>query len=114
MQKAILSSTPPAQTRPTWPGMASGSIPIRIKLGNTKLEKLGDWQIAYAYRKLEVDAWPDFLPYSDFYNGYTGAKGHQAQFSFGLAKNTSLAVNFLVRIHFPRPKDNPYPRARRI
>jgi hypothetical protein len=66
-----------------------------LKLGHHKMDKLGDWQVAYAYRRLEVDAWPDFLPYSDFYNGYTGAKGHQAQLSFGLAKNTSLVLNFL-------------------
>lgn len=66
-----------------------------IKFGNTKIAKLGDWQLTYAYRRLEVDAWPDFLPYSDFYNGYTGAKGHQGLFVFGLTKNTNLAFNYL-------------------
>ncbi|HAR96246.1 MAG TPA: hypothetical protein DCR97_09845 [Deltaproteobacteria bacterium] len=78
-----------------------------VKLGSDKIGKLGDWQIAYAYRELEVDAWPDFLPYSDFYNGYTGAKGHQAQFSFGLAKNTSLAVNFLRADPLSKTKGQP-------
>jgi hypothetical protein len=67
-----------------------------VKFGDSKIGKLGDWQFAYAYRRLEVDAWPDFLPYSDFYSGYTGAKGHQAQLAFGIAKNTSLAVNYLL------------------
>lgn len=66
-----------------------------IKLGDTKIGKLGDWQFAYTYRRLEVDAWPDFLPYSDFYSGYTGAKGHQAQLVLGLSKNTNIALNHL-------------------
>lgn len=78
-----------------------------VKFGHTRIAKLGDWQLAYAYRKLEVDAWPQFLPYSDFYNGSTGAKGHQGQLTLGLAKNTSLGLNFIKAEPLAKSKGQP-------
>lgn len=78
-----------------------------VKFGHSKIGELGDWQLAYAYRKLDVDAWPAFLPYSDFYSGYTGSEGHQLQLGLGLAKNTSLAVNFLRTDPVSKTKGQP-------
>ncbi|MGD0918760.1 MAG: putative porin [Thermodesulfobacteriota bacterium] len=64
------------------------------RVGSPSLAKFGDWQLAYAYRRLERDAWPDIFPDDDFYQGQTNAKGHYLWGAFGLAKNISTAVTY--------------------
>lgn len=63
-------------------------------LGHEKLAKLWDWQFGYSYRRLEKDAWLDTFPDSDFFGGATGAKGSEALFNLGLAKNISLGLDY--------------------
>ncbi len=65
-----------------------------LKFGHKKVSDFGDWQVTYNYRSLERDAWPDFLPDSDFYGGATNAKGHEAEFEFGIAKNVTLGLDY--------------------
>jgi len=65
-----------------------------IKFGHEKVKKFGQWQIKYNYRRLEKDAWPDFLPDSDFYNGETDVQGNEIEFIFGLAKNITLGLDY--------------------
>jgi hypothetical protein len=65
-----------------------------IKFGHKKVKKFGQWQVKYNYRRLEKDAWPDFLPDSDFYNGETDVQGNEIEFIFGLAKNVTLGVDY--------------------
>ncbi len=65
-----------------------------FKFGHKKVKGFGDWQVKYNYRRLERDAWPDFLPDSDFYGGATNAKGHEAQIEFGIAKNVYLEFDY--------------------
>jgi polyhydroxyalkanoate synthesis regulator phasin len=64
------------------------------KLGHSKIKKFGQWQLKYNYRRLENDAWPDWLPDSDAYGGRTNIKGHEYEFKFGLHKNVELAVDY--------------------
>lgn len=64
-----------------------------FKFGRS-IKKFGDWEFKYNYRKLEKDAWLDFLPDSDFYGGDTNAEGHEVEFKFGLAKHVSLAMDY--------------------
>ena len=47
---------------------------VGVKFGHKKVKGLGQWQVKYNYRRLEKDAWPDFLPDSDFYGGATDEK----------------------------------------
>jgi hypothetical protein len=56
--------------------------------------KFGQWQVKYNYRRLEQDAWPDFLPDSDFYDGQTDVKGNEIEFKFGLAKNVTIGLDY--------------------
>jgi polyhydroxyalkanoate synthesis regulator phasin len=65
-----------------------------IRVGYPSLAKLGDWQLAYAYRKLERDAWLDIFPDDDFYQGQTNARGHYLTGSFGITKNISTGVTY--------------------
>ena len=66
-----------------------------VRLGSPSLTKFGDWQLAYAYRRLEKDAWPDIFPDDDFYQGQTNAKRHYVSGFFGLTKNISTATQLL-------------------
>ena len=65
-----------------------------VKFGHKKVKKFGQWQLKYNYRRLEKDAWPDFLPDSDFYNGETDVQGNEIEFIFGLAKNVTLGLDY--------------------
>jgi hypothetical protein len=65
-----------------------------IKFGHKKVKKFGQWQVKYNYRSLEQDAWPDFLPDSDFYGGETDVQGSEIEFTFGLAKNVTIGLDY--------------------
>ena len=65
-----------------------------LKFGHKKVEKFGQWQLKYNYRRLEQDAWPDFLPDSDFYDGQTDVQGNEIEFTFGLAKNVTIGIDY--------------------
>jgi hypothetical protein len=67
---------------------------IGLRAGNPDMKKFGDWLFEYTYRRLEKDAWPDFLPDSDFYGGATNVKGHEAIFNFALWKNIWLGFDY--------------------
>ena len=65
-----------------------------FKFGDKKVQKNGQWQAKYIYRRLERDAWVDFLPDSDAYDGDTNVKGHEVIFEYGLAKNVTLGLDY--------------------
>ena len=64
-----------------------------FKLGNSKVEKWGDWQVKYIYAMLGRDAVLDVLPDSDRYGGKTGMRSHEVSVSYGLGKHTSLGFD---------------------
>jgi hypothetical protein len=64
------------------------------KFGAKSVTKFGDWQLRYAYKKLEKDAILDVLPNDDFYGGKTNARGNECFFEFGLAKGTSTLLSY--------------------
>jgi hypothetical protein len=65
-----------------------------LKFGSKKVVGWCDWTAKYQYRYLEKDAWLDTFPDSDAYGGKTGTKGHEALFTFGLAKNTNIELDY--------------------
>jgi hypothetical protein len=69
---------------------------VGFKFGHKKVKELWQWQAKYNYRLLEKDAWPDFLPDSDFYGGSTNAKGSEFEFTLGLHKNLTLGVDYYI------------------
>jgi hypothetical protein len=70
-----------------------------IRVGYPFVKKFGDWQLIYAYRRLEKDSVLDILPDSTFYGGATNAKGHKAAIYFGLAKNLSCDLNYFHSVN---------------
>lgn len=77
-----------------------------FKLGHKKLDEFAKWQFGYNYRRLERDAWPDFLPHSSFYNGSTNAKGHELVLKFGIQKNINLTVDYFKAEQIRLDADN--------
>ncbi len=67
---------------------------VGLKVGHPKVKKLWQWQFKWNYRNLERDAWPDFLPDSDFYGGETDVKGNEVEFILGLAKNVTIGLDY--------------------
>ncbi len=70
-----------------------------IRVGYPSIKKFGDWQVSYAYRRLEKDAWLDTFPDSTFYSGATNSKGHKAAIYFGLAKNLFCDLNYFHSVN---------------
>jgi hypothetical protein len=65
-----------------------------VTVGYPDVKKFGDWSVEYTFRRIEKDAWIDVLPDSSFYGGNTNVMGHRVKVLFGLAKNTSLGLNY--------------------
>lgn len=82
---------------------------VGLMVGHKKIGKLLDWQFKYNYRELQRDAWPDFLPDSDFYGGATDSKGHEFELTVGLAKNVTFGLDYYrakpIRKHPEREQD---------
>ncbi len=53
-----------------------------------------EWALEYTFRRLEKDAWLDFMPDSNFYSGNTNVMGHRVKLLVGLMKNTALGVTY--------------------
>jgi hypothetical protein len=78
-----------------WPGHDENKgWLVGVKFGHKKVKRFGQWQVKYNYRWLEADAWPDFLPDSDFRGGATGFKGHEWEFKFGLCKAVTIGLDY--------------------
>ena len=77
---------------------------IGLKFGDKKVKQFGQWGFKYNYRSLEMDAWPDFLPDSDFYGGETNSKGHEFEFTFGLAKHVTFGIDYYRTENINGPK----------
>lgn len=72
---------------------ASKGFSCGFKVGNSKVEKWGDWQAKYIYAMLGRDAVLDVLPDSDRYGGKTGIRSHEIEIQYGLGKNTFLGFD---------------------
>jgi hypothetical protein len=76
-----------------------------LSVGYPDVKKFGDWAVEYTFRRMEKDAWLDFLPDSSFYSGNTNVMGHRIKVLFGLTKNVALGLNcyntWLVRKYNP-------------
>ena len=65
-----------------------------ICFGHKKVSGFGTWQLKYMLRHLEANAWLNKLGDSDAYGGSTNAEGYEVALSYGLAKNTSLGIDY--------------------
>jgi hypothetical protein len=69
---------------------------IGFKFGDAKVKGLGDWQVKYNFRSLELNGFPDFLPDSDAMGGDTGIEGSEIELALGLAKNVSCGLDYYM------------------
>jgi len=67
---------------------------LGFSLGDSKVKDFGDWQFSYNYRRLEADAWPEFLSDSDFFFGATNVKGSELEFQWALAKGVNVSLDY--------------------
>jgi hypothetical protein len=70
-----------------------------IRVGYPSLKKFGDWQLSYAYRRLDKDAWLDTFLDSTFYSGAANSKGHKGSVYFGLTKNLFCDINYFHSVN---------------
>lgn len=61
-----------------------------------KVKEKGSWALSYNYRDLEADAVVGAFTDSDFIGGGTNGKGHSFGFEYGLAKNFSTGLTYLM------------------
>ena len=73
---------------------------LGISFGDAKVAALGDWRFRYNYRRLEADAWPEFLPDSDHLFGATNVKGSEFEFALGLAGRVNVSVDYYSHAEF--------------
>lgn len=67
---------------------------IGVKFGSKEVKEQHSWQFMTRYEKLERDAWPDFLPDSDTYDGETNVKGYKASLAYGIFRNINLCATY--------------------
>jgi hypothetical protein len=65
-----------------------------VRLGYPSLNKFGDWQFSYSYRRLKRDAWLDILNENLFYQGQTNVKGDYIWCALGLMKHVYTAISY--------------------
>jgi hypothetical protein len=75
---------------------ANSGMAFGIAFGSEKISDKGQWQVKYLYRKLEKDAWLDFLPDNDTYGSGTDVRGSEIIIQYGLTKNVSLGLDYYL------------------
>ena len=73
---------------------------LGFSFGDAKVSGFGDWQFKYNYRRLEADAWPEFLTDSDAFFGATNTKGNELEFAWGVTKGVSLSLDYYTNFKF--------------
>jgi hypothetical protein len=73
---------------------------LGIAFGDAKVKGRGDWRFKYNYRRLEADAWPEFLADSDHFFGATNTKGSELEFAWGLARGVNLSLDYYSQAKF--------------
>jgi len=73
---------------------------VGASLGDAKVSGFGDWQFIYNYRRLERDAWPEFLADSEALFGATNVRGNEVEFLWGLSKNVWIVADYYSNFEF--------------
>ena len=67
---------------------------LRAAYGTAEVKSTHDWQVYFAYKRLERDAVLDAYTDGDFRLGGTDAKGYILGGSYGLGKNTAVSLRY--------------------
>jgi hypothetical protein len=76
------------------PATGKSGYDYGFKFGAEKVADWGQWQARVDYGKLGRDAWLDIFPDSDRYSGKTNMQSWEANFEYGLNKNSTLNLNY--------------------
>lgn len=76
-----------------------------LKFGAKDIKDWGQWQTKVIYAKLGRDAWLDIFPDSDRYNGKTNMRSIEAEFNYGLGKNTYLGIDYYYSRNLTKTSD---------
>jgi hypothetical protein len=68
---------------------------IKLTVGRPVVERSGEWQVSFAYKKIGGNAVLDAFTDSDFHLGGTDAKGWILGGAYGLAQDTWLSVRLI-------------------
>lgn len=68
---------------------------VKLTIGRPMVERSGEWQASFAYKKIGGNAVLDAFADSDFHLGGTDAKGWILGGAYGLALNTWLSVRYI-------------------
>jgi hypothetical protein len=68
---------------------------IKLTVGRPIVERKGEWQTSFAYKKIGGNAVLDAFTDSDFHLGGTDARGWILGGAYGLALNTWLSVRYI-------------------
>ncbi len=69
---------------------------FELQFGHADLDRAGQWQAFAGYRYLERDAVPDGFTSGDYRLGGTDVKGGFIGAGYGLARNTSVSLRYVV------------------
>jgi hypothetical protein len=67
---------------------------LGFAFGDAKVNDARDWQVKYNYRRLEADAWPEFLADSDHFFGATNVKGGELELVVGIARGVNVSLDY--------------------
>jgi hypothetical protein len=76
------------------PATGKSGFDYGFKFGSEKVADWGQWQARVNYGKLGRDAFLDIFPDSDRYSGKTNMQSWEANLEYGLAKNSTLNLNY--------------------
>ena len=68
---------------------------VKLTVGRPVVERQGEWQVSFAYKKIGGNAVLDAFTDSDFHLGGTDARGWILGGAYGLALDTWLSVRFI-------------------
>lgn len=71
-----------------------------LSVGDARVAGWGDWQVKFNHRRLEADAWPEFLTDSDHFFGATNVEGSEFELVWGLARGVNLSLDYYAGVKF--------------
>lgn len=72
----------------------AGGYQAGVKFGRENVSNWGEWKVQLTYSKLGRDCWLDIFTDSDRYGGKTNSQAYEADFLYGLGKNTWLELDY--------------------
>ncbi|MFZ5521065.1 MAG: putative porin [Pseudomonadota bacterium] len=70
------------------------AMQARVTVGSARVDKPGDWQAGFTWRRIERDAWPDAFTDTTWHLGGTNYDGWSLSGEYGIGPGTSLGLRW--------------------